>query len=111
MKIRGDRKHLFAMLDAKTRYRIARQVATHKGTDDARPMFRKAREAVGRVPSLLVYDGAENFAEAHRDEYDPRNHLWKESRHEPHIRMDGDILDGVLQRERHTHAGEGWCAG
>ena len=96
-RIRGDRKYLFAMPDAKTRYWIAMQVATHKGTDDVRPMFRKAKESAGKVPSLLVSDGAANFAEAHHDEYAPKNHLWKDSRHEPHVRMDGDIHNNQME--------------
>ena len=97
LRIRGDRKYLFAMLDAPTRYWIAKQVATHKGTDDVRPMFRKAREVAGKVPSLLTSDGASNFAEGHKREYAHKNYLWKDSRHESHIRMDGDINNN--QRE------------
>ena len=77
LRIRGDRKYRFAMLDAKTRYWIARQVATHKGTDDVCPMFRKAKEVTGKIPSLLISDGASNFAEAHGREYAPKNYLWK----------------------------------
>ena len=97
LRIRGDRKYLFAMLDAKTRYWIARQVATHKGTDDVCPMFRKAKEVAGKVPSLLISDGASNFAEAHGREYAPRNFLWKDSRHESHIRMDGDLNNNQME--------------
>ena len=97
LRIRGDRKYLFAMLDAKTRYWIARQVATHKGTDDVRPMFVKAREVAGKVPSLVISDGAPNFGEAHRQEYAPRNYLWKDSRHESHIRMDGDLNNNQME--------------
>ena len=97
LSIRGERKYLFAMLDAETRYWIARQVATHKGTDDVRPMFRKARDVAGKMPSKLISDGALNFAEAHRDEYAPRNFLWKDSVHESHIMMDGDTNNNQME--------------
>lgn len=97
MKIRGERKYLFAMLDSDTRYWIAKQVATNKGTDDVRPMFRKARQVAGKTPSKLISDGASNFAEAHHDEYAPRNYLWKDSVHEPHIRMDGDPNNNQME--------------
>ena len=97
MKIRGERKYLFAMLDSETRYWIAKQVATHKGMDNVRPMFRKAKEVAGKVPSKLRSDGAKNFAEAHKDEYAPRNFLWKDSIHESHIRMDGDINNNQME--------------
>ena len=97
IKVGGRRKYLFAMLDSETRYWIARQVATHKGTDDVRPMFRKARMVAGKVPSVLISDGASNFAEAHHDEYAPRNFLWKGSVHESHIRMDGDVNNNQME--------------
>ena len=97
LRIRGERKYLFAMLDAETRYWLARLVATHKGTDDVRPMFRKAKQAAGKVPSRLISDGASNFAEAHKDEYAPRNFLWKDSTHESHIRMDGDLNNNQME--------------
>ena len=94
VKIRGERKYLFAMLDADTRYWIAKQVAAHKGTDDVRPMFRRAKEVAGKVPSKLISDGAANFAEAHHDMYAP---LWKGSVHESHIHMDGDMNNNQME--------------
>ena len=96
-RIRGERKYMFAMLDADTRYWIARQVATHKGTDDVRPMFRKAREVAGKRPAKVISDGAPNFAEAHKGEYAPHNFLWKDSVHESHIRMDGDTNNNQME--------------
>lgn len=96
-RIRGERKYLFAMLDAETRYWLARLVATNKGTDDVRPMFREAKKVAGKVPSKLISDGASNFAEAHKDEYAPRNFLWKDSVHESHIRMDGDLNNNQME--------------
>ena len=96
-RIRGERKYMFAMLDADTRYWIARQVATHKRTDDVRPMFRTTRKVAGKTPSKLISDGALNFAEAHHDEYTPRNFLWKDSVHESHIRMDGDTNNNQME--------------
>ena len=97
LRIRGNRKYLFAMLDSKTRYWIAKQVATHKGTDDVCPMFRKAKDVAGKIPSVLRSDGAANFAEAHGREYAPRNFLWKDSKHESHIRMDGDLNNNQME--------------
>ncbi|MBI1658959.1 MAG: DDE-type integrase/transposase/recombinase [Thaumarchaeota archaeon] len=97
MQIRGSRRYLFAMLDVDTRYWIAWQVAEHKGTDDVRPMFRKARDVAGKVPSKLTSDGAANFAEAHRAEYAPKNFLRKDSEHESHIYMAGDRNNNQME--------------
>lgn len=96
-KIRGERKYMFAMLDSETRFWLARQVAEHKGTDDVKPMFRKAKEVAGKVPSVLTSDGAANFAEAHRDEYAPKNYLWKDSVHISHIHMSGDMNNNQME--------------
>ena len=64
LKIRGNQWYLFAMLDSDTRYWIARQVAAHTGTDDVRPMFKKAKKVAGKVPTTLISDKAANFHEA-----------------------------------------------
>ena len=96
-KIRGERKYMFAMLDSETRFWLAKQVASHKGTDDVKPMFRKARDVAGKVPSILTSDGAANFAEAHKDEYAPKNYLWKDSIHQSHIHMSGDMNNNQME--------------
>ena len=97
MRVLGNRRYLFAMLDSDTRFWLAKMVAARKGTDDVRPMFRQAKRVAGKVPSRLISDGAANFAEAHRDEYAPRNFLWKDSVHESHIRMDGDLNNNQME--------------
>ena len=43
LKVRGDMKYLFAMMDDQTRFWIAQQVASNKGTSDVSPMFREAK--------------------------------------------------------------------
>lgn len=91
LKIRGECKYLFAMLDSETRFWLAKMVAEHKGTDDVRPMFKQAKKVAGKIPHQLVSDGAANFGEAHRDEYAPKNFLWKDSQHIRHIHMAGDM--------------------
>lgn len=36
-------------------------VAEHKGTDNVKTMFEKARDVAGKVPETLVSDAAPNF--------------------------------------------------
>lgn len=97
LKIRGERKYLFAMLDSETRFWLAKMVATNKGTDDVKPMFREAKRIAGKIPSTLISDGAKNFAEAHHDEYAPKNFHHPDSEHIRHIRMDGDINNNQME--------------
>jgi len=64
VKVRGNQKYLFAMMDDETRFWIAQQVADHKGTSDVKPMFREAQRIAGKNPKSLTSDGALNFQEA-----------------------------------------------
>ncbi len=97
LMIRGDRRYLFAMLDSQTRYWLAKMVAEHKGNDDVAPMFAKAKEVAGKVPAKLVSDGAANFAHAHKRQYAAKNFMHKESVHESHVHMAGDMNNNQME--------------
>ncbi len=89
LKIRGNKRYLFAMLDSDTRYWIAKQVAEHKGTDDVHPMFKQSKEVAGKVPTTLISDGAANFHNAWEKQYKAKNFLHKETEHVDDIAFDG----------------------
>ena len=97
LKIKGERKYLFAMLDSETRFWIAKMVATHKGNDDVAPMFDKAKRIAGKVPEQLTSDGAANFAHAHKKQYAAKNFLHKESKHIRHIHMARDVNNNQME--------------
>jgi transposase-like protein len=96
LKIRGNMKYLFAMMDDQTRFWIAQLVADNKGTSDVRPMFREAKEIAEKKPKTLISDGARNFHDAYLKEY------WtmkKETRteHIAHIRLAGDKQNNKME--------------
>jgi putative transposase len=99
IKIRGNMKYLFAMMDDETRFRIAQQVATHKGTSDVRPMFRESIERAEKKPQVLISDGANNFHDAFRKEF------WSEygeevsPQHIREIRMAGQVHNNKMERQ------------
>ncbi len=95
LKIKGDMKYLFAMIDSETRFWIAQQVAQHKATSDVRPMFREAKERAGKKPKKLISDGAHNFHEAYRKEY--WTHFKDTPIHERHIRIQGDKNNNQME--------------
>jgi putative transposase len=64
VKIKGDMKYLYALMDDETRFWIAQQVADSKYTSDITPMFKKSKEVTGKRPNVLVSDGAPNFHQA-----------------------------------------------
>jgi transposase-like protein len=98
LMIRGNRKYLFAMMDDDTRFRIAQQVASNKGTSDVRPMFREARERAGKKPKTLISDGAWNFAEANTKEYWSR-HTNDRTEHIRDIKLGGEVHNNKMERQ------------
>ena len=98
LKISGDRKYLYAMMDDETRYWIAKQVSDHKYTEDVRPMFRDARKTAKKIPATLVSDGAANFHEAWKDDWKQKNFLHKKTRHIRHIHLKGDKNNNKMER-------------
>jgi putative transposase len=97
MKVKGDRKYLFAMMDDETRFWIAQQVADNKAISDVRPMFRQAKELMGKKPKTLISDGAYNFIHANRKEY--RTVVKATStQHIRHITLKGDHNNNKMER-------------
>ena len=97
LKVRGNLKYLFAMMDDDTRYWIAQQVSDNKGTSDVRPMFREAERIAGRRPKVLISDGAHNFGIATRKEWYSR---YNDNRtvHVRDIRLGGEIHNNKMER-------------
>ena len=89
LKIKGNKRYLFAMLDSETRFWIAKMVAEHKGTDDVRPMFKQAKKVAGKIPTTLISDKAANFHEAWKDQYRAKNFLHKDTFHINEVAFDG----------------------
>ena len=97
LKIKGDKKYLFAMLDSETRFWLAQMVSEHKGNDDMSPMFQDAKKKAGKVPDTLVSDGAANFHHAWKNQYKSKNFLHKETEHHRHIHLSGDMNNNQME--------------
>lgn len=69
LKIKGDMKYLFALMDDETRFWIAQEVADSKYTHDARMLLRVGREVAGKKPMTLITDGLPSYHDAYRKEY------------------------------------------
>jgi len=69
VKIKGDMKYVFAMMDDETRFWIAQEVANTKDTHDARHLFQMARERAGKRPQILITDGLRSYRDAWLKEY------------------------------------------
>jgi len=69
IKINGNMKYLFAMIDDQTRYWLAQEVADTKHTHDVRNLFVKSREVAGKKPMTLITDGLHSYKEGYMREY------------------------------------------
>jgi transposase-like protein len=97
LKIKGDRKYLYAMMDDETRFWIAKQVSDSKYTEDVRPLFRKSTEVAGKRPKVLISDGARNFMQAHKKEW-YSNYKNEKVTHIRHIHFKGDKNNNKMER-------------
>jgi transposase-like protein len=97
LKIHGDMKYLYALMDDETRFWIAQQVADSKYTADIVPLFRQGKKFAGKVPHALITDGAFNFESAFRTAYRRENEALM-TQHIRHVRMSGDQNNNKMER-------------
>ena len=96
LKVRGNPKYLFALMDDQTRFWIAQQVADTKYTSYIRPLLRNAKEITHKRPNTFITDGAPNFADAFKKEFFTINK--PRTRHISHIRLQGDHNNNKMER-------------
>jgi len=97
LKVKGNMKYLYAMMDEQTRFWIAEEVAETKYTADVRPLFQAAKAIAGKTPRTLVSDGAANFHDAYNHEFRTAK-LENRTEHIRHIRLQGDLNNNKMER-------------
>jgi transposase-like protein len=97
LKVKGNLKYLYAMMDEQTRFWIAQEVADTKYTADVRPLFQLAKAVASKSPETLVSDGAANFHEAYLKEFRTQR-LDTRTEHIRHIRLQGDHNNNRMER-------------
>jgi transposase-like protein len=96
VKIRGDMKYLFALMDDETRFWIAQEVAESKQKHDARQLFQLGKKLAGKQPKTLITDGAHNFHLAYMAEFWTRK--GPRTEHVRHIQFMGDRNNNKMER-------------
>ena len=81
LKVKGDKKYLFAMMDSETRFWIAQEVADTKFKHDAQGLLKKGKQLTKKTPSVFVTDGLPAYNDAFKKEFAPKNFLHKDSTH------------------------------
>jgi transposase-like protein len=97
LKVKGNMKYLYAMMDEQTRFWIAQEVAETKYTADVRPLLQLAKQIAGKQPKTLVSDGAMNFHGAYKSEFRTAR-LENRTEHIRHIRLHGDKNNNRMER-------------
>jgi putative transposase len=69
IKVNGDLKYLFAMMDDETRFWIAQEVAETKDRHDTRTLLRMSKELMGKKPLTFITDGLHSYHLAYKKEF------------------------------------------
>jgi putative transposase len=91
VKIKGDMKYLFALMDDETRFWIAQEVADTKDRHDARTLFSRAKFLAGKQPKTLITDGLWAYASAAYKVFPMANHI-------KDIAFEGKIHNNKMER-------------
>ncbi len=96
LKVKGNKKYLYALMDDETRFWIAQQVAETKYDADIKPMFKRGKELAGKKPLTQISDGAPNFHTAYKKEF--QTHILPRTKHIRHVRVQGDHNNNKMER-------------
>jgi transposase-like protein len=91
VKIKGDMKYLFALMDDETRFWIAQEVAETKDRHDVRALFSRAKFLMGKQPKNLITDGLMTYSAGCME-------VFSQAQHTRHIRLQGDMNNNKMER-------------
>jgi putative transposase len=91
LKVKGNMKYLFSMMDDETRFWIAQEVGETKDKHDARQLFIRARRLMAKQPKNIITDGLQTYSVA-------SNCIFPKATHTRHIRMQGDRNNNKMER-------------
>lgn len=91
IRVKGNQKYLFSMMDDETRFWIAQQVSHWKEGADASRLFQRAKASAGKEPRTLITDGLRTYSEASALDFPHAAHV-KE------IRLAGVVHNNRMER-------------
>jgi len=69
VKVKGEWKWLWNMMDEKTRFQLVSMIAETRETQEAKRTFRKSKEIAHKTPALVVTDGLQSYKGAFKSEF------------------------------------------
>lgn len=97
VKVRGNMKYVFSLMDDETRFWIAQEVADSKYGHDARSLFRKGKKVTQTKPRVLITDGLQVYKDSYLKEFRTQQ-LETRTTHIRHIRFKGDMNNNKMER-------------
>ena len=97
VKIRGELKYVFSLMDSETRFWIAQEVANRKQGHDARGLLKKSKEITKTTPKVFITDGLPSYNIAYKKEFWARERSQRTT-HIRHIRLQGDKNNNQMER-------------
>ncbi len=101
LKIKGNPKYLYALMDDQTRFWIAQQVGNDKmhseAVTTARQLFSQGEATIGRKPKVLITDGLHAYGVAARKEWYSRYNL-NRTLHVRKITLSGKSNNNKMER-------------
>jgi len=91
MKVKGNMKYLFSMMDDETRFWIAQEVAETKDKHDARKLFIQARRLMKKQPKEFITDGLPTYSVTAK-------RVFPNAQHTRHIQLKGDHNNNKMER-------------
>jgi putative transposase len=96
VKIKGNMKYLFALMDDETRFWIAQEVGETKHKHDARKLFQLSERLMQKKPMTLITDGLYSYHEAFKKEWYTRKA--PQSQHIRNITIRGQHNNNKMER-------------
>jgi transposase-like protein len=97
LKVKGNLKWLFALMDDETRFWIAKEVASGKFNHDPSQLFKLGKEIAEKKPRILITDGLKGYHEAYLKEFYAHK-LEDRTEHVQDIRFGGQIHNNKMER-------------
>jgi transposase-like protein len=91
IKVAGNMKYLYAMMDDETRFWIAQEVAESKDKHDAREIFYQARWLMKKQPKVFITDGLPTYKTNCK-------RIFPQAKHIRHITLKGEPHNNKMER-------------
>jgi len=96
LKVKGNMKYLFSMMDDETRFWIAQEVEESKDRHDTRKLLQISNQLMGKKPMTFITDGLPTYHMAYKKEFWTRKNPRTE--HICHITLKGDHNNNKMER-------------